>query len=58
MTKDTLLRQIAVQKAALDRLRPQAPHGLENLDRSYDIELTYTSNAIEVNRPTAAERGW
>jgi hypothetical protein len=29
MTKDMLLRQIAVQKAALDRLRPQAPHGLE-----------------------------
>src|SRR5205085_12436099 len=51
----TLLRQIAAKKAELDRLRPQAPHGLQNLDRSYDIELTYTSNAIEGNALTAAE---
>ena len=43
------------QKAELDRLRPQAPHGLDNLNRSYDIELTYTSNAIEGNTLTAAE---
>ena len=43
------------QKAELDRLRPQAPHGLDNLNRSHDIELTYTSNAIEGNTLTAAE---
>jgi Fic family protein len=55
MTEDTLLRQIAAKKADLDRLRARAPHGLENLDRSYDIELTYTSNAIEGNTLTAAE---
>jgi Fic family protein len=55
VTEDTLLRQIAAKKAEFDRLRPQAPHGLENLDRSYDIELTYTSNAIEGNTLTAAE---
>jgi Fic family protein len=55
MTEDMLLRQIAAKKAALDRLRPQAPHGLENLNHSYDIELTYTSNAIEGNTLTAAE---
>ena len=55
MTEDTLLQQIAAKKAELDRLRPQAPHGLENLNRSYDIELTYTSNAIEGNTLTAAE---
>ena len=55
MTENTLLRQIAAKKAELDRLRPQAPHGLQNLDRSYDIELTYTSNAIEGNALTAAE---
>jgi hypothetical protein len=35
VTEDTLLQQIAAKKAELDRLRPQAPHGLENLDRSY-----------------------
>jgi Fic family protein len=55
MTEDTLSRQIAAKKAELDRLRPQAPHGLENLNQSYDIELTYTSNAIEGNTLTAAE---
>ncbi|HJU20684.1 MAG TPA: Fic family protein [Stellaceae bacterium] len=55
MTKDALLQQIAAKKAELDRLRAQAPHGLDNLNRSYDIELTYTSNAIEGNTLTAAE---
>jgi Fic family protein len=55
MTEDTLSRQIAAKKAELDRLRPQTPHGLENLNQSYDIELTYTSNAIEGNTLTAAE---
>ena len=55
MCEDALLQQIAVKKAELDRLRAQAPHGLDNLNRSYDIELTYTSNAIEGNTLTAAE---
>ena len=55
MTEDTLLRQITAKKAELDRLRSQAPHGLENLNQSYDIELTYSSNAIEGNTLTAAE---
>ena len=49
MTDDTLLQQIAAKKAELDRLRLQAPHGLDNLNQSHDIELTYTSNAIEGN---------
>src|SRR5215467_14682352 len=55
MTDATLLHQIAAKKAELDRLRPQAPQGLDNLNQSYDIELTYTSNAIEGNTLTAAE---
>jgi Fic family protein len=55
MMEDALVQQIAAKKAELDRLRPQAPHGLDNLNRSYDIELTYTSNAIEGNTLTAAE---
>jgi Fic family protein len=55
MTEDALLQQIATKKAELDRLRAQAPHGLDNLNQSYDIELTYTSNAIEGNTLTAAE---
>ena len=47
MTKDTILRQIAAKKAEFDRIRQQAPHGLDNLNQSYEIELTYASNAIE-----------
>lgn len=55
MTEDALLQQIAAKKAELDRLRAQVPRGLDNLNRSFDIELTYTSNAIEGNTLTAAE---
>jgi Fic family protein len=52
---DKLLEQIAAKKALLDRLRPLAPHGLSNLEHVHDLELTYTSNAIEGNTLTAAE---
>jgi Fic family protein len=55
MGEDALLQQIITRKAELDRLRAQAPHGLDNLNRYHDIELTYTSNAIEGNTLTAAE---
>jgi len=55
MIETALREQIAAKKAELDRLRPQAPHGLDNLNRSHDFELTYTSNAIEGNTLTAAE---
>jgi Fic family protein len=52
---DELRMQVAARKAELDRLRPLAPHGLTNLEHSHDLELTYTSNAIEGNTLTAAE---
>jgi Fic family protein len=55
MSKDALLQRTAAEKAELDRLRVQAPRGLDYLDRFYNIELTYTSNAIEGNTLTAAE---
>jgi Fic family protein len=55
MTENPLIQQIAAKKVELDRLRPLAPHGLDNLNRSRDFELTYTSNAIEGNTLTAAE---
>ena len=55
MSDDTLLRQIAERKAALDRLRVSAPGGLSNLEHTEDLELTYTSNAIEGNTLNAAE---
>jgi Fic family protein len=52
---DDLLKRIAAKKAELDRLRPLAPGGLSNLEHSADLELTYTSNAIEGNTLSAAE---
>lgn len=50
-----LLSEIAAKKAALDQLRPLSPRSLSNLDHVYDLELTYTSNAIEGNTLTASE---
>ena len=47
--------QTATKKAELDRLRPLAPAGLRNFEHVYDLELTFTSNAIEGNSLTAAE---
>jgi Fic family protein len=52
---DALLQRIETRKAELDRLRPLAPGGLVSLEHYYDLELTYTSNAIEGNTLTAAE---
>jgi Fic family protein len=52
---DKLLEQIAAKKAELDRLRPLTPRGLNNLEHVHDLELTYTSNAIEGNTLTAPE---
>ena len=50
-----LLQTIAAKKAELDRLRALAPRGLDNFDHSHDLELTFTSNAIEGNTLSAAE---
>ena len=50
-----LRQQIDAKKAQLDRLRAQFPHALHNLEHVHDLELTYTSNAIEGNTLSAAE---
>lgn len=52
---DKRLEQIATKKADLDLLRPLSPHALVNLEHAYDLELTYTSNAIEGNTLTQIE---
>jgi Fic family protein len=52
---ESLIQAVAAKKAELDRLRPRAPDGLTNLEHSHDLELTYTSNAIEGNTLTAIE---
>ena len=52
---ETLIHQIAIQKTELDRIRLLSPRGQENLNHVLDLELTYTSNAIEGNTLSAAE---
>lgn len=50
-----LLSSIAAKKKRLDELRPLLPQALSNLEHYYDLELTYTSNAIEGNTLSAVE---
>jgi Fic family protein len=52
---DELLKAIAAQKQRLDALRPVSREALLALQKSYDVELTYTSNAIEGNTLTLRE---
>jgi Fic family protein len=46
---------IAEKKQRLDQLRPLSAEALSNLQHYYDIEITYTSNAIEGNTLSAVE---
>ena len=52
---DALRSRVAGRKAELDRLRPLSPGALTQLQTYYDVELTYTSNAIEGNTLTHRE---
>src|SRR5271165_6745159 len=52
---DDLLTAIAAKKARLDALRPASQAALLALQKSYDVDLTYTSNAIEGNTLTLRE---
>jgi Fic family protein len=47
--------RIERSKAELDRLRPLSTVALAQLQKHYDVELTYTSNAIEGNTLTLRE---
>ena len=49
------LAAIAAAKARLDTIRPLQPGLLASLQHYYDIELTFTSNAIEGNTLTFSE---
>ena len=51
----SLLASIEAKRAELERQRARAPGGLGNFEHSQDLELTYTSNAIEGNTLTAVE---
>jgi Fic family protein len=52
---DALLAAIRDKKEQLDRLRPLSGAALAQLQTYYDVELTYTSNAIEGNTLTHRE---
>ena len=51
----SLITTISHKKAEFDRLRPLVPSALTALERATDLELTYTSNAIEGNTLTQIE---
>jgi Fic family protein len=51
----TIFDDIAAKKAALDAARPLPPEVVRNLADWFDVELTYTSNAIEGNTLTRSE---
>ena len=50
-----LAAAIAEKKARLDRLRPMSSAALLQVQKHYDVHLTYTSNAIEGNTLTLRE---
>ena len=51
----SLSEYIVQKKAELDALRPLSAQMLQQLDRWYDVELTYSSNAVEGNTLTRNE---
>jgi Fic family protein len=52
---DELLTSIAAKKERLDAMRPVSRAALLALQKSWDVDLTYTSNAIEGNTLTLRE---
>jgi len=52
---ETLIASVDEKKAQLDRLRPLSASALAQLQKHYDVDLTYTSNAIEGNTLTLRE---
>ncbi len=52
---EAIARSIEQKKAQLDRLRPLSAAALAQLQKHYDVELTYSSNAIEGNTLTLRE---
>jgi Fic family protein len=51
----TVLDAIAEKKVRLARLRPMQPEALKQLEHYFDVEITFTSNAIEGNTLTPVE---
>jgi Fic family protein len=51
----TTREAVADKKYRLERLRPLSPEALSKLEHYYDLEITYTSNAIEGNTLSPVE---
>src|SRR5207248_10185951 len=51
----TSIAAIAAKKERLDAMRPVSREALLALQKSWDVDLTYTSNAIEGNTLTLRE---
>jgi Fic family protein len=52
---DEILKSISAKKDLLNSLRPLSAETIARLEHYYDIELTYSSNAIEGNTLSAVE---
>jgi Fic family protein len=52
---EEVLNSIATGRKQLDALRPLSPEALANLEHYYDVELTWSSNAIEGNTLSPVE---
>lgn len=52
---EMLIASVEEKRGELDRLRPLSAAALAQLQKHYDVELTYTSNAIEGNTLTLRE---
>ena len=55
MTRGRAIDRLRRKKQQLDRLRPLSPRSLAALAAWYDVELTYSSNAIEGNTLSRSE---
>ncbi|MBU2583443.1 MAG: Fic family protein [Alphaproteobacteria bacterium] len=51
----TIFARIAIAKSRLDQIRPLSGEALRQLDEWYDVNFTYTSNALEGNTLTRNE---
>jgi Fic family protein len=52
---DEVLKSVAAKKEQIDAFRPLSPEAMANLEHYYDIELTWSSNAIEGNTLSPVE---
>lgn len=55
MSDENLIQRIEEKKSKIDSIRPLEQEALKQLEQWYDVELTYTSNALEGNTLTRSE---